>query len=1146
MKFTEVPITYFNGTTDVSIPIYTFQSGDIKIPITLAYHTSGIKVTEEASWTGLGWNLQVSGAIVQSIMGVPDSSQTMMDPVNPNFPPFINTDTIAHHVINNGTCFKNENGVFVDRRGDLTSTGGDCTIPHDSRDLKSVEFDLFSYNFLGHSGKFIIPGRAYTNQPLTPLDQNNIQFSRYNTYGFMARTPDGFTYIFNDIAMTSTLAFPGRSGVDNQTDSYTYYLSKIISPTGKIVEFKYRKVLSRIAPTGSHTFRSSRLGIVTPYPRWKYTEDPGIYVSLYMTTIETLYLEEIQADNGSVKFISSSRLDIENGLKLDAVEIYQKGNTIPLEKVLFNYDYFMSGDTGSSIIPSGSVHPDYPSEYMGKRLKLLSVKTNDLPPYVFTYDSTPLPSKISSSQDIWGYYNGKYNVSLIPSYELVQYFQSGLYPSFFEDNEIGFNEQLGDRWADPVYMQACILKKITYPLGGYTSIAYEPNTFIPPIREIVVTQDVSKGAADIGVGVKSTDIELVSIGKDASGNEILNPVKLEITLLCCGDQANCGMCSSYCNPYTDDVRYKGRSIYCLLEKYDPATDKWILSDDNIFDRNHPAYSTQISCQYTVNKSLSPGKYRITANYPDDFVPGSPGNKMATITMKYKIPDPTKRRSIGGGLRVKNIINYTEDNKVANARYMSYSEGTLMTLPIFFLEPSFRPNTSFPFDELPCVYNPVLICGACIQGIIVPFDYFSKSIYSNPVSPHSYSAQGGLVGYSQVTIEYDENKKKGKTVYSYNLTQDSYDRSIRIAGIPSVHSLKNGSISEIIDFKYENETYTPVKKISNDYRIDGSKLYWLFRTDYFYSYAACATGENPSLIDLVTRQEVYDPRRVYTYFYPLQSGHLNLIKKTEIVYDTDKEIRVLSQYRYNKNHQTIEEKAYSSNNLPLSKIYSYPSDYKVANGILKEMQDRNLIIYPVETLTKVNNKVTQGIYNEYYLHDNIISLGQVHALETNVPIDNFVESKENNSKSDLYVPKLLSQYNKYGNLISQAKTDDIPIVYLWGYNSSNLIAEIKNATFSDVLSALKLDQLTLNQYASEQTPSEKYTQKVNDLRQNLPTALITTYSYLPLVGMKTMTGPDGKTLTYEYDSLQRLHLLKDHKGNIIKQYRYHYQGQAPLD
>ena len=68
-KFIDHPVSLYNGTPEVSVPIYTLIDGAIEIPIVLRYNTSGVKVSEEAGWVGLGWNLNVGGLITQNVIG---------------------------------------------------------------------------------------------------------------------------------------------------------------------------------------------------------------------------------------------------------------------------------------------------------------------------------------------------------------------------------------------------------------------------------------------------------------------------------------------------------------------------------------------------------------------------------------------------------------------------------------------------------------------------------------------------------------------------------------------------------------------------------------------------------------------------------------------------------------------------------------------------------------------------------------------------------------------------------------------------------------------------------------------------------------------------------------------------------------------
>ena len=63
-KFTDVPVSIYTGTANVSVPIYTIQAKGLSVPISLDYHTGGIKLKEEAGWVGLGWALTAGFGMV--------------------------------------------------------------------------------------------------------------------------------------------------------------------------------------------------------------------------------------------------------------------------------------------------------------------------------------------------------------------------------------------------------------------------------------------------------------------------------------------------------------------------------------------------------------------------------------------------------------------------------------------------------------------------------------------------------------------------------------------------------------------------------------------------------------------------------------------------------------------------------------------------------------------------------------------------------------------------------------------------------------------------------------------------------------------------------------------------------------------------
>ena len=109
MRYMESPISLYTGTVDVSIPLYTIEVDNIKVPITLSYHNAGAKVEEEASWVGLGWNLNAGGCIFRAIKNIPDDfprGWLTDDDMTLNYPSSYNwsSDYFAHDVVYCNCC----------------------------------------------------------------------------------------------------------------------------------------------------------------------------------------------------------------------------------------------------------------------------------------------------------------------------------------------------------------------------------------------------------------------------------------------------------------------------------------------------------------------------------------------------------------------------------------------------------------------------------------------------------------------------------------------------------------------------------------------------------------------------------------------------------------------------------------------------------------------------------------------------------------------------------------------------------------------------------------------------------------------------------------------------------------------------------
>lgn len=111
----------------------------------------------------------------------------------------------------------------------------------------------------------------------------------------------------------------------------------------------------------------------------------------------------------------------------------------------------------------------------------------------------------------------------------------------------------------------------------------------------------------------------------------------------------------------------------------------------------------------------------------------------------------------------------------------------------------------------------------------------------------------------------------------------------------------------------------------------------------------------------------------------------------------------------------------------------------------------------------------------------------------------------------------------------AAASRVNTAYLWGHNNTLPIAKAIGTNHTALLNAYTAVGSNLSL-----------------LRGQFPanTVQLNTYAYTPLIGMTSETDANEKSITYEYDKLQRLLLARDFNNNIVKQYDYKYQVLPP--
>lgn len=137
-QYGDIPVSYYTGTPDITIPLHTFTVRDVDLPIYLSYNASGVRLHQLPSWTGENWTLHAGGCITRTINGFPDEYKKPQAASNPR------------HFYNYFECYDSINYYMTHQDQFASALRNEEEVFHD------LDPDVFHFNFMGHNGSFFL------------------------------------------------------------------------------------------------------------------------------------------------------------------------------------------------------------------------------------------------------------------------------------------------------------------------------------------------------------------------------------------------------------------------------------------------------------------------------------------------------------------------------------------------------------------------------------------------------------------------------------------------------------------------------------------------------------------------------------------------------------------------------------------------------------------------------------------------------------------------------------------------------------------------------------------------------------------------------------------------------------------------------
>lgn len=486
---------------------------------------------------------------------------------------------------------------------------------------------------------------------------------------------------------------------------------------------------------------------------------------------------------------------------------------------------------------------------------------------------------------------------------------------------------------------------------------------------------------------------------------------------------------------------------------------------------------------------------------------------------YDVATSTHRAAAGLKVIQINTQNPGED---ASIRKYTYAEFETPTISSLYSSP--LPEYLKTYEKR-YLYTPT-------NGFMPNVYHYCENIglYSSSLTS-LYMFQNSPVSYSSVLESIGNDNEGGMIQNKFMVSSDFPGTPLYgdfMIGQPLTNGAAafNGKLKEEVIYKKGSTNLFPIKKTVNTYQQESNLAQEVLGyvsnrkrehiDDFFQN---CPTPVQDLVLDYHLSRY-----KVYSYWVHLQST-------TETQYDENglnPLTKTTSFTHSDPSHlQVTKIETTDGENRLVTTTLKYPKDFASGSNVYQEMVDAN-IITPV-----INYKQTKT--------SSLTPIVEVQTDYSQPTANNYVpaEIKKSSQGSAVVSEGTFNSYDSKGNVLQYTDKSGTVNAVIWGYGHLYPVAKITGTNYATVVATLTGGNVT----ALQTLDGEALKAELNKIRIALSGAFVITYTYKHLAGVTSITDPNNKTTTYLYDSFNRLVLVRDDDGNIVKRICYNYNGQA---